>query len=208
MACSRSVVMLGSPFPRIHSVRGLSGAAPGSTRNSVSKRYSTPSRASAAAAVTSFTLEAGFISASASLLKSTLPSSRSMICTPTRDWLSGWRWVRSSSAFFSASSSAVRVGVGAAGGGGRERGRGGGGSGGAKQEQDEEGRQTGHTPEPRARRLEGSSPGLEGRRKPGRRPCHRIVGPGRNAGERQRKRGGPERHRLVARVVGERRRGQ
>ena len=67
--------MLGSPLPRTQSVLTRS-LGPGSTRNSVSNRYSGPSRARAAAAVTSFTFDAGFIRASASLLNTTLPSSR------------------------------------------------------------------------------------------------------------------------------------
>src|SRR5262249_22259679 len=83
--------MLGSPLPRIHRTRTRS-VGPGSTRNSVSNLYSGPSRDREAAAVTSFTLDAGFISASASLLKTTEPSSRLTSCTPRRASLKGAGW--------------------------------------------------------------------------------------------------------------------
>jgi len=52
------------------------GSSGGSTRNSVSKRYSGPSVASAAAAVMSFMFEAGLSSSSAFWLNTTEPSSR------------------------------------------------------------------------------------------------------------------------------------
>src|SRR5262249_40167412 len=85
----------------------------GSTRNSVSKRYSGPSRVRAAAAVTSFTFDAGFIRASASLLKTTLPSSRLTSWTPRRASRKGDRWARSRSVFLRASRSAARSRAGA-----------------------------------------------------------------------------------------------
>src|SRR5690348_1049856 len=97
--------MLGSPLPRIQSVRTRS-VGPGSTRNSVSNLYSGPRRARLAAAVTSLTLDAGFIRASASLLKTTLPSSRLTSWTPRRASRKGARWARSRRVFFSASRSA------------------------------------------------------------------------------------------------------
>ncbi len=65
----RSVVMEGSPLPRTYR-RGRSLRAP-SSENSVSKRKSGPSREREAAAVTSFTLEAGLRSASGLRAKTT-----------------------------------------------------------------------------------------------------------------------------------------
>jgi hypothetical protein len=73
----------------------------------VSNRYSGPRRARTAAAVTSFTFDAGFISASASLLKTTLPSSRLTSWTPSRASRKGARWARSRRVFFRASRSAA-----------------------------------------------------------------------------------------------------
>src|SRR5215831_11516417 len=98
--------MLGSPLPRTHRARTRS-VGPGSTRNSVSNLYSGPSRARPAAAVTSFTFDAGFINASASLLNTTVPSSRLRSCTPSRASRKGARWARSRRVFFRASRSAA-----------------------------------------------------------------------------------------------------
>ena len=61
----------------------------GVDENSVSKRYSGPSRASAAAVVTSFTFDAGFRRTSASFAKSTWPLSTSATSTPARAPASG-----------------------------------------------------------------------------------------------------------------------
>jgi hypothetical protein len=78
----------------------------GSVKNSVSKRYSVPNRARAAAAVNNFTFEAGFSSSSASRENTTEPSSRLRTCTVTRAVFSGDRSMTDCIACLSASRSA------------------------------------------------------------------------------------------------------